>query len=283
MRSWCLRCGGTVGRRPAHRRGALGPHLAGARHAGGVAPGLAPDREPGGGDAGDRPRVGERGDRPGRRAVVEAPVVDDAARCGTARPRITGAWAPARGRAATATAPAARSRSSSQRRGVVEHDRHLVEVGVEERVVLARDAGRPALGPDRRAPGRTRSAGMRSRPPSRTRPSLTRPLPQQLRPRGRPAPRARPAVSGRSRPAGRSAARARDEVGREAPAAPRGPAVSRSPRRRLSERGRSRRASRVSAVMVSAGQATAAAGQPRATQDDEQERARHGPHFTTGP
>src|SRR5712691_5561424 len=37
----------------------LGRHLARPRHAGGVAPGVAPDRDPGGGDRGHRPGVGE--------------------------------------------------------------------------------------------------------------------------------------------------------------------------------------------------------------------------------
>ncbi len=98
---------GAGGRRSSARLplGVLGPHLAGARRARRVAPRLAPHGEPGGGGAGDRAGVGERGDRPRGRAVVEAAVVHDPPAAEELRPddrRLRRGCA----RGATARAPA---------------------------------------------------------------------------------------------------------------------------------------------------------------------------------
>ena len=76
--SWCLRSGGRRSSASARRRVLRGDDLAAAGMCVVSPLRVAPHGEPGRGRRGHRARVGERGDRPRGRAVVEAAVVDDA-------------------------------------------------------------------------------------------------------------------------------------------------------------------------------------------------------------
>ena len=231
---------------------------------------------------GHRPRVGERGDGADGRAVVEPPVVDDAAVHGTAPSRITGDLrAAARRRATASSAGSVLARELEGRAGRRARPASCRGSPSTKRVVLARDARRAALGPDREhRVGRGRR-GSAAAPPSRTRPSAHLPLLQQLERRVGLGVERRRASPGCSRPAGRSCGEGLRELGREAPRLVEDLGSRARRAARLSERGRSLRASRESAAIRLGGPGRGSLRRRAPASRTTAERAPHEPHFTT--